>query len=47
MEEMVLTGPLQEVDIDSVATGTGTKKSLKDLKILMDSSAFLILFSGI
>jgi len=42
---VVLTGPLQEVDIDSVATGTGTKKSLKDLKILMDSSAFLILFS--
>ena len=47
MEEMVLTGPLQELDTGSVATGTGIKKSLKDLKISMDSSAFPILFLGI
>ena len=46
MEEMVLMALLQEVGIGSVATGTDTKKSLKDLKISMDSSAFLTLFSG-
>ena len=46
MKEMVLTSPLQEEEMGSVATGTGNKKSLKALKNSMDSMAFLILFSG-
>ena len=43
---MVLTSPVQEMEMGSVATGTGNKKNLKDLKNSMDSLAFLILFSG-
>ena len=43
---MVLSSILQEVDMGSMATGIDYKKSLEDLKNLMDSFAFLILFSG-